>query len=90
MKLKDFYATLLGEYADHPLLAEYLLGPIPNFGGIYKDVYSMLSSGEQVMVDIAYALYSGDGKARVSDLFLLGNRHQALALDAITERLIHG
>ena len=89
MKLKGFYRTLLGGLANHPLLGRYLTGPVPDFDNIYEDVYAMLSSGEQVLVDIALALYNGDGKAKVADLFLLDKKHQLLALDAITERLSH-
>lgn len=87
MKLKGFYRTIFAGLANHPLLGVYLTGPVPDFSGIYDSVYSSLSGGEQVLVDIALALYNGDGKAKISDLFLLDKKHQLLVLDAINQRL---
>lgn len=89
MKLKGFYRTIFAGYANHALLGRYLDSPVPDFSNIYDDVYSSLSGGEQVLVDIALALYNGDGKAKIADLFLLDKKHQLLVIDAIQERL-HG
>lgn len=90
MKLKGFYRTLLGPYSDHPLLGRYLTSAVPDFAGIYEDIYPSLSGGEQVLVDISIALYNGDSRAKISDLFLLDVKSRTLALDAINERMTSG
>lgn len=87
MRLKGFYRTIFAGYANHALLGRYLNQPTPDFPNIYDDVYKSLSGGEQVLVDIALALYNGDGTAKIADLFLLDKKHQLLVLDAINQRL---
>ena len=88
--MRSYFKILLGQFHKHPLLGRYLDGITPDFENIYADVFNSLSSGEQVLVQIAHALYNGNPDAKIADLFILDNKQRVIALKAIEERMIRG
>lgn len=84
--MKEMYETLLDTIKDNDLLKPYLQGDVPDFSNIWTNVMPLLSSGERILMEIALALYNGNGVAKISDIFMLDQHNQQLVLDALTLR----
>ena len=82
--MREPYRTLFGPLADNPVIARHLTGETPDFSKIYGDAYHMLSSGEQIIVDIALAIYNGHREARIADLARLDSTTAARVLAALS------
>ncbi len=54
--MREPYATMLGQYHDHWLFAQYLIGEEPDWSGLAADDrMNSLSVGEKVLLDFAAA-----------------------------------
>lgn len=85
--MKKPLEILLGDKKDHPLLGPYLQNDVPDFQGIYSNIMGSLSSGEQLIVRVALALWNGHMEARVGDLHRLDSTHRAQVVAALIEAL---
>lgn len=77
------YETLLGHLRDNPVISEYLESDTPDFACIWTDSMPMLSSGEKVMVEVALALYNGNGVAKISDIYAVDAENKKRILSAL-------
>ena len=84
--MEESYKTLLDQYADHPIMGEFLQDSIPNWGGLYR-VLPMVSSGERTMVQVALTLYNGFSDTHLRDIFLVDRENQERILDALELRI---
>ena len=86
--MQEVYEELLGHMKDHAVLGKYLQGHLPEWPDIFaEDVFNMLSSGEQVLVNIGLALYNGHRAASFSDIFQLDRENQRRVLNALALRI---
>lgn len=79
--MREPYRTLLEGYDDHWLLGQYLWGDEPDWDGLYAEGrIEGLSSGERIVLRIAWAIFNGDREARIADLggLDLRTRHRVL------------
>jgi hypothetical protein len=82
--VKEPYETLLGQYRDHWFMWPFLEGDIPDFWPMVQNhAFDALSTGEQVMVMVALALWNGDGTARIADLAKVDPENRRRILDAL-------
>lgn len=82
--MREPYNTLLGQYWNHWLLWKFFEDDVPDFTGIADcDLLGALSSGEIVMLHIAWAIYNGDRTARVSDIAKLDTENRQRVLWAL-------
>ncbi len=78
------YETLLGQYRDHWFMHAFLTGDVPDFWPIIQHhSFDALSTGEQVMVMVAFALWNGDGSARIADLQKIDAVNRRRVIDAL-------
>lgn len=84
--MNEPYETLLGQYADHPIMGPALQGDMPLWDEIYHSL-PMVSSGERIMVQIALTLYNGLSDTHLRDIFLVDQANQERILDAIAWKI---
>lgn len=87
--MEEPFETLLSQYADHPIMGEFLQGDIPEWDGLYHKL-PMVSSGEKVMVQVALTLYNGFTDTHLRDIFLVDQENQERILDALELRIRGG
>lgn len=86
--MQEVYEELLGHMKDHPILGKYLQGHLPEWSDIFaEDTFDMLSTGEQVLVNIALALYNGHRAAAFADIFSVDRNNQRRILNALSLRI---
>lgn len=81
------YETLLGHLKDNPVIGKYLQGDTPDWANLWVEAMPMLSSGEQIMVQVGLALYNGHATATIADIFKVDPGNRRRILDAIELRL---
>lgn len=83
-QLREPYATLFAGYEDHWLLGQYLWQGEPDWAGlIHEDRFDSLSSGEQYLVKVAFAIWQGDRSATIADLGYVDNQTRRRILAAL-------
>lgn len=85
--MQEIYETLLGHLKDNPVIGKYLEEEVPDFSEIWTQAMPMLSSGEKIMVQVALAMYNGNGTVRFADIFQVDHENQRRILDALSLRL---
>lgn len=82
--LREPYRTLFEGMEDHWLLGQYLWQRDPDWGGIERDErLESLSSGERIIVKVAFAIWAGDRSATIADLGVLDGRTRLRVLRAL-------
>lgn len=83
------YEELLGHMKENAVIGEFLQEETyPQWDEIYKGGrFLMLSSGEQVLVNVGLALYNQNRDARLADLFKIDRTNQQRVLNALSLRL---
>lgn len=83
-QLREPYATLFEGMENHWLLGQYLWQADPDWQAMLADErLESLSSGERVIVKVAWAIYAGDRSATVADLGILDARTRLRVLRAL-------
>jgi hypothetical protein len=83
--MREPYRTLFGDLADHSIIGPHLQGEVPNFPTLFSDdVFLMLSSGEQIICNVALAIYNGNREATIADLARLDADTAARVLAALS------
>jgi hypothetical protein len=85
--MQEVYETLLGHLRDNPVMSEYLENDLPDWQEIWTEAMPKLSSGEKILVEIALAMYNGNGTARFADIFQVDRPNQQRILHALQLRL---
>ena len=85
--MQAIYEELLGHLKDNPVISRYLQGDVPDWSPLWTEAMPMLSSGEKIMVEVALALYNGNGVAKISDIFMVDTENQQRILRALQLRL---
>ncbi len=85
--MQAVYEELLGHLKDNPVIGKYLTGDVPEWSDIWTEAMPMLSSGEKLMVQVALALYNGNGTARIADIFSVDQKNQERILHALQLRI---
>lgn len=85
--MQEVYEELLGHLKENPVIGKYLQGDLPDFSNIWTEAIPSLSSGEKVMVEVALAMYNGNGTARFADIFQVDRPNQRRILNALALRL---
>lgn len=84
--MQEIYEELLGHLRENPVISEYLEGEVPDFSEIWTQAMPMLSSGEKIMVEVALALYNGNGVAKISDIYAVDDENKGRILRALALR----
>jgi len=85
--MNEPYETLLGHMKDNPVIGKYLDGDVPNWSDIWIEAMPMLSGGEKIMVEVALAMYNGNGVARIADIFQVDRENQERIVNALRIRV---
>jgi hypothetical protein len=81
--MREPYATLLRIFDGNPIVDPYLWGDEPEWQGLHEDdrIPACLSAGEQVLLDIAWAIHTGYGPAGIGVLDASNRRRVIRALE---------
>jgi hypothetical protein len=83
--MREPYRTLFGPLAEHSIIGPHLQGEVPNFPTLFHDdIFNMLSTGEQIICNIALAIYNGNREATIADLARLDGAAALRAIAALS------